>query len=285
MRKLWKQLAATLLCLSGCSTPPPSGGIFHWAVYYDDALPAEAFKNLDLVVFDRKHYPAFKSLKGKTIVLAYVSIGEVHGGTPDQNTLEEQGLILEHNTKWNSYVVDVTSSTWRQLVLGKVDDAVAKGFDGVMLDTADSPLYYAETKTPARLNEVREALASLIQAMRHEHPTLKIMVNRGFSLLPIVAEDIDYVLAESIHTNSNVSTGQFGLNPRNSYTRAAKQLHDLGALAPRLKIFTLDYWNMDDVNGLERIYAVQRRQGFIPYVSTPDLRTFTPEPVSRRRHR
>ena len=285
MRKLWKQLAAMLLCLTGCSTPSQPGAITHWAAYYDDALPAEAFEKLDLVVFDRTHYPAFETLKGETIVLAYISIGEVHGDTADQKLLEEQKLILEHNKTWNSYVVDVTAATWRQLVLGKVDDAIAKGFDGVMLDTADSPLYYARTKAPERLNDVREALISLIKTMRAEHPTLKIMVNRGFVILPQLTEDIDYVLAESIHTNTNVSTGQFWLNPRNTYAEVAKQLHDLGALAPRLKIFTLDYWNMDDVNGLERIYAVQRKQGFIPYVTTPDLRTFTPEPVSRRRHR
>lgn len=285
MRKLWKQLAATLLCLSGCSTPPHPNPTLHWAAYYDDAVAPEAFEDLDLVVFDRKHHPALAPLKGKTILLAYISIGEVHGGTTDQKTLEKENLILEHNTVWNSHVVDVTAATWRKLVLGKVDNAVAQGFDGVMLDTADSPLYYAETKTPERLDDVREGLVGIIRAIRTAHPTLKIMVNRGFDILPLVATDIDYVLAESIYTKTNVSTGQFGLIPRNTYLEVAEQLQDLGALAPRLQIFTLDYWNMDDVNGLESIYAVQRAQGFIPYVTTPDLRRFTPEPISRRRHR
>ncbi|MBX9726864.1 MAG: hypothetical protein K2X09_06330, partial [Rickettsiales bacterium] len=60
MRKLWKQLAAMLVCLTGCSTPPEPGAITHWAAYYDDALPARAFETLDLVVFDRTHYPAFE---------------------------------------------------------------------------------------------------------------------------------------------------------------------------------------------------------------------------------
>ena len=110
------------------------------------------------------------------------------------------------------------------------------------------------------------------------------MVNRGFSILPSVSGDIDYILAESIMSHPDVSTGQFVLFPALVTNQVAEQLRRVVALAPQLQVFTLDYWNQDDVKGLERIYASQRTQGFVPYVSTPDLARFTPEPRATTTH-
>lgn len=280
MLNLWQQMAASLLCLAGQASgpdtaPPPRS----WAAYYDSALPAERFKHLDLVVFDRRHHPDFMPLKGKTTVLAYVSIGEVYDDVPEKTELTEEGALLAQHAHWKSHVVDATSPQWRHWVLGYVEDAVAQGFDGVMLDTADSPIAWAQAHAPERTEAMRAGIAELVQAIRAANPGLKIMINRGFGILPLVAQDIDYVLAESIYTNTNVSSGQFTLFPPSTYDQVAKQLHDVNTLAPGLRIFTLDYWKMDDVSGLETIYAAQRAQGFTPYVATPDLRLFAPEPA------
>jgi uncharacterized protein (TIGR01370 family) len=283
MRRRFKQSLAALLCLVGCTpTPRPPGDIKHWAVYYDDALPASAFKGMDLVIFDRRYHPKFESLKGKAHVLAYVSAGEVYDDVPERKILAKSKVLLGQNPRWKSHAVDLTSPEWREMVLDYVDDAVKRGFDGVMLDTLDSPLHWAETKAPERLDTMREAAASLVAGIRLRHPKVKIMVNRGFTVLPAIAPDIDYVLAESILTNTDVSTGQFSMFSPNTYHQAATQLHRVVALAPHLQVLTLDYWNQDDVNGLESIYAMQRASGFVPYVTTPDLKRYTPEPTSPR---
>jgi len=166
---------------------------------------------MDLVVFDRRHHPKFATLKGKTEVLAYVSIGEVYDNVPERAALEKKKAILTKNEHWNSHVVDITSPLWRKLVLGYVDDAAQKGFDGVMLDTLDSPLHWAETFQPQRLASFERAAASLIKSIRAAHPGMKIMVNRGFSILPMVSADIHYILAESIMSRPDVSSGQFVL--------------------------------------------------------------------------
>lgn len=279
MGKRFKQVVAVLLFLAGCTaTMRPTGDIKHWAAYYDEALPAKTFKHYDLVVFDRRHHPKFEELKGKTKVLAYVSIGEVYDDVPEKKRLEKAGAILFENEKWNSHAVDVTSPLWRKLVLGYVDDAAQKGFDGVMLDTIDSPLHWAETQAPERLQAMREGVANLIGAIRATHPTMRIMVNRGFAILPMVADNIDYVLAESIMTHPSETSGQFAFFSSQTTTEVARELHLVVSRAPHLQVLTLDYWNMDDVNGLERIYAAHRAQGFVPYVTTPDLTTHTPEP-------
>ncbi len=283
MRRYLKNGITALLCLTGCVSVQKMAGITPirtWAIYYDHQLPAKTFKNVDLVVFDRRYYPKFDALKGKTIVLAYVSAGEVYDDVPERKLLQQKNLILFQNERWKSHAVDLTALEWQKMVLDQVDDAARKGFDGVMLDTIESPLYWAATKEPARLPAMRQAAADLIHAIRKYRPDMKIMVNRGFDVLPLVANDIDYVLAESILTNTNVSTGQFYLNPPEVYQQVAAQLHTVVALAPQLQVFTLDYWKQDDVKGLETIYAEQRANGFIPYVNTPALNTYTPEPSS-----
>ena len=176
--------------------------------------------------------------------------------------------------------MDITSPIWQAMVLAYVDDAASKGFDGVMLDAIDSPLYWAEKNAPKKLDLMQAHAATLIHAIHKAHPSMKIMLNRGFSLLPLVAYEIDYVLAESIMINTDLSTRQFTPFSPNTYNEAVAQLQHAVALAPHLRVFTLDYWNQDDGKGLEHIYTTQRAQGFTPYVTTPDLRRFTP---NRRR--
>ncbi|MES2984663.1 MAG: endo alpha-1,4 polygalactosaminidase [Pseudomonadota bacterium] len=287
MRKRLKQALTALLCLTGCTPLTRTGTDMQaWAVYYDTKLPASAFSSMDLVVFDRRSYPKFKELKGDTLVLAYVSMGEVYDDVPEKDILKGKKLLLSQHPVWKSHAVDLTSPIWRNMVLSYVDDAASKGFDGVMLDTVDAPLHWAEVNAPGRVDAMREGAAMLIHAIRAKHPKMKIMLNRGFSVLTDVAPDIDYVLAESILANTNVSTGHFELFPPKTVAEVAKKLQNVVALAPHLQVFTLDYWYQDDARGLERIYAMQRAQGFIPYVTLPDLQHFTPEAVPvRRDHR
>ncbi|NBV79638.1 MAG: hypothetical protein EBR62_07240, partial [Verrucomicrobia bacterium] len=47
---------------------------------------------------------------------------------------------------------------------------------------------------------------------------------------------------------------------------------------PKLRVFTLDYWDPADTAGLKDLYRRQRAQGFVPYVSTPLLDTIIGEP-------
>lgn len=248
-----------------------------WAIYYDEALPAESFVGYDVVVFDRKHHPDFLVLKGETKVLAYVSIGEVHGNTPEQERMAAEGSLGKQNG-WGSYPVDIESPIWQGLVMAQVSDAMHRGFDGVMLDTLDTPLWQAQQTSHPDYVRVQAAAAQIIHDLRIAYPDMKIMLNRGFEILPRVAKDIDYALGESILSETNVLTGQSKLFPPESFATAASKLLEAQEISPRLKIYTLDYWNQDDVRGLRKLYSLQRARGFAPYVTTPDLRSHTPEP-------
>ena len=249
-----------------------------WVAYYDTKMPAEAFKDYDLVIFDRVYHPDFRSLRKKTIVLAYVSMGEVPDNSQDKHLLEADHALFLTKNRWGNWPVTLASARWREIVLSHVDDAISNGFDGVMLDTVDSALHASASVSPALAMSNRDAAVALINQIRDRHPNVKIMLNRGFDILPNVADKIDYALAESILTEINLSTGQSSLNPSNSYQQAANLLLWARDLSPKIKIYTLDYWSLDDLDGVKAIYTTQRAQGFAPYVSTPDLRQFTPEP-------
>lgn len=280
-------LLSLALLVTACATEEPMPQAIRsndrWAVYYDEELPAAAFHDYDLVVFDRRHHPDIAPLKGKTIVLAYVSAGEVHDGTAEQKRMAKENLLGAQN-RWGSYPVDITSPIWHGLIFAQVSDALQRGFDGVMLDTLDTPLHLAGQESGRAARKTEKAAARLIKDLRRAYPGMKIMVNRGFTILPKVAKTIDYALGESMLAQTDVSTGQFILFPPEDYASAASKLLEAREISPRLKLYTLDYWNQDDVHGLRKLYALQRSRGFVPYVTTPDLRRHTPEPVPSRMH-
>lgn len=252
--------------------------IRRWAAYYHTALTAEAFQALDLIVFDRRYHPDFSLLKGKTELLAYVSIGEVHGDTKERRTLEKESLILYKNERWGSYAVDLRAPLWQDMVLAQVADALTQGFDGVFLDTVDSPLHWASQQPTDTYKKIKASAISLIRAIRTRHPHIKLMLNRGFEIAGDVAGSLDYLLAESILSYKDVFTGQFQLIPPEAYGNAVAQLQTIIARAENIQVLTLDYWNTGDGAGIDRIYQTQRAAGFVPYVTSSDLTHYTAEP-------
>jgi hypothetical protein len=104
------------------------------------------------------------------------------------------------------------------------------------------------------------------------------MVNRGYALMPEIAGSIDIVLGESVLTTFDAATRAYARVPEPDVAWQVEALRRAKALNPALRIFTLDYWDPADTAGVRRIYAEQRANGFVPYVSTPMLDTLIEEP-------
>lgn len=259
------------------STLNPSTARF--VVYYGNNLPWQAFAPYSVVVFDRDKHPPLSSLRAPSrVLLAYVSIGEVEKSRSDYRAIEDQGLVLDTMSSWNgAAVVDVRKREWADYLLNSLIPAVtAQGFDGIMLDTADS-LIEMERTEPVRYAGLSDATVDLIKVIRERYPHLVIMLNRGFEILPRVDRDIDLVLAESIFTHWT-GTGTPTLVPDATYRHYEALLKEVKEDASRLKVATIDYWPTKDKETIRRIYATQRANGFIPYVTEPDLQSLTPEP-------
>lgn len=283
-------LFALVLAIAACTSEKPKtlpkvAAMDRWVAYYNDTLPASAFAEYDLVVFDREHHPDFSGLLGQSkrpTILAYVSMGEVHGHEKALRAmLREEGAILGKNERWNSYIVDITHPIWHAHLLDELlPDVVAQGFDGVMLDTLDSALH-AEGQDKA---ELYLTAVQLIREIRARYPQMRIMLNRGYEILPYVANSVDYALAESVYFSYDPATNVSTRQPSSATQPFVDILQQARANAPKLQVFTLDYWHAEDSSGIFRVYKEQRGRGFIPYVATPDLRQLVPEPGDPAKH-
>jgi uncharacterized protein (TIGR01370 family) len=246
-----------------------------WVVYYADKAPAEQFLPYDLIVFDSETHPPLRPLmhRGK-VLLGYLSLGEAENYRPYFKKLQAKNLLLVPKKNWKGhYVVDIHNPAWSAMVIEELIPALLhQGFDGIMIDTMDSPLQL-EADQPARYPGMKEAAVRLIKAIREHYPNITIMLNRGFKLLPSVEREIDMVLAESILARSDSET-----EAGEAYQRVADMLRQVQSRAPHVKVYTLDYWPPEDKAGMAAIYEAQRQQGFNPYVATPDLHSLIPEP-------
>jgi uncharacterized protein (TIGR01370 family) len=269
-------LIAGLLPFHATAAAAPST----YAIYYADKEPAAAFESYDLVVFDSDRYPPIATLKEKgKIVLGYISLGEVEKYRPYFNDVKKAGLLIEKNEVWtDAYKVDVRNPLWTKMVIEQlVPEILAKGFDGVFLDTLDNPGDLERTN-PARFRGMTHAAAQLVKAIKHNFPKALIMQNRGYELLPEVAPHIDMVLGESVYTDYNFDKKTYGFVPTDLYQLQVKMMKDAQKIAPNLKVYTLDYWKEDDSKTITQIYKTQRENGFIPYVATIALDKIVHEP-------
>lgn len=277
-----KRAVAASLIVCGCGITQPSTQPIpqeKFAIYYDKILPADYFKEFDLVVFDAEFYPDFASLQPRTTVLGYVSVGEVHGFDKILPQLRMENAVLAKNSEWDSYTVDIRNKTWRQYLLKeKIPALVRAGFNGVMIDTVDSALAF-ETRDNPQYTGMYFSGAQLIHQIRRDYPQLKIMVNNGYALIDAISHDIDYVLAESAFAKFDKMTKHYSIWDESAQKPIVTLLHRAMKNNPQLKVYTLDYWDNSDVQGINLIYQTQRQRGFIPYVTTPDLRSAHKEPA------
>ncbi|NUO55242.1 MAG: hypothetical protein HOV71_05730 [Hamadaea sp.] len=113
--------------------------------------------------------------------LAYLSLSEDQGPpAPWQRD--------DRNPDWGGHFVHVDHPGWVENILNQADTALAMGFDGLFLDTLNVELTYPQ--------DVPHLLA-LISDLRRTAGSAYILANRGFGMLPDLAELVNGVLFES----------------------------------------------------------------------------------------
>lgn len=251
-----------------------------WVVCYSADVAAEALLPYELVVLDlESHPPLDKLLAADRHVLAYLSLTEMGRAHAAFGDVVKAGLVLDQHPVWTgSQYIDFRSPAWSRIVVEQlVPRALEQGFTGLFLDTLDDA-EFLETKDPKAYQGMREAAISLVRDIRRKYPSLTLMVNRGYAVLPDIAGSVDIVLGESVIGSFDGETGAYkrmsdaDIEWQVSALRAAKARHET------LKVFTLDYWDPKDGAGVARLYREQRANGFAPYVSTPMLDAVVPEP-------
>lgn len=251
-----------------------------WVVYYGPNLPPETFSEYQLVVLEPDHHPDIGLLleQGKT-VLGYISLGEISNTRGYFQDIEKEGILYSVNPQWpESRYVDMRSSKWTCKVVQDLIPAILfQRFSGIFIDTIDNA-ETMETSDPVAFKGMQEAAIQLIRTIRLHFPEIKIMLNRGFAVLPKLHHTIDMELAESIYTKHDFKNGKDTFVNEEIYRELTDQLKSLQKANPHLELYSLDYWNSQDSQGIKAIYNRQRKEGFIPYVSTTSLSEIIPEP-------
>ncbi len=212
---------------------------------------------------------------------AYLSIVEVSRDAGYAAELDRRKIrrVVE-NPVWGSDSVDITSPAWKQLVIETLAErAVAKGFDGFFLDTVDS-LAHLIHKEPERSSEYRAALIGLIKDLKQAYPDKKILVNRGFSLLPDLGEAVDGLVVESVFRTYNFAERRYERSREGDTEQLVKWIKEIRSSG--LPVAVIDYVNPGDrqlaLQTARRIEALDC-QGFI---TTPALNGALLGPVRER---
>ena len=174
--------------------------------------------------FDFRH--GLLADRGKTL-LGYLSLGEVEQYRPYFSDVESEGILLGENEDWEgSFFVDVRDPRWTSRVIEQlVPEILRRGFAGVFLDTLDNA-GHLERLNPARNRGMTIAAARLVRTIRFHYPTIRIMMNRGYEILPEVESHIDMVLGESVFADYDFQSKTYRLVPRDLYRRQVNLLQE-----------------------------------------------------------
>lgn len=248
----------------------PAPLVKNWVCFYGSDDNTKEFGRFDLAVLDPSTTQPAKNAAGRPIKLGYVSVGEVAESNKLYARLKGKRFLLEKNENWNTHVVDVRALGWRQTLFGTLAPEIyAKGFDGVFLDTMDSPL--GMERKDRKYKGMADALVKVVKALRDKYPHGLICQNRGFEVLERTAPYIDYVLIESLYTSVDFENKTYGR------TSDADRESMLGAVAkaksvnPALIVLTLEYAKSGNAAQATEAIEYSQKHGFAPYVSTHAL--------------
>ena len=272
----WTRWTTTLLLLTAACSQPPRTWVCNYAADADPALLAP----YGLVVVDAAWPGQVGALKAqKALALAYISLGELHAQRPQFAAAKAAGLLVVENPNWpGAWLVDVRDPRWHRLIVEEMaPPLIARGFDGFFLDTVDSALHLEATQ-PERFGGMRAGAIQLIQALHARFPRARLLLNGALPLVGSLRAEVGMVAVESSLTDWDFSAKQGRWRTASERAWVKERLTAAQAANPELAVYTLDYWDPQDRDGLTRIYREQRAAGFVPYVATIGLDRVVPEP-------
>lgn len=258
----------------------PAGNDWRWAVDYGARTDPSHARQYDLLVLEPDHARPLAPLRRPgALAIGYISLGEVEKRRPFAAALANAGALLAANPHWpDARYADLRHPRWRAEVLDRlVPTIMARGYNGIFIDTLDNAEAMERADPIGRAGMI-DAAASLVRAIHERFPAAIIVINRGYALLPQVADAIDGVLGEAMATRWNFATRGYDRLSDTDWQWQAERLRAAKAKNPALALLTLDYWDPADAAGVRALYTRERAAGFVPYVSVLALDRILPEP-------
>ena len=267
MMKTW--LTALLMAFSGllsatCGQAEPAVALF-----YGSNAPLDELKAFDIVVVDPDHDSdpaAFR--RPYSELYAYIAIGEAH---PTRGYFSDipPAARLSMNQDWNSLIIDLAHPQWPDFVAERIVAPLwQKGYRGFFLDTLDS--YRRSAKFDEQAQQA--GLVATIETLHQRFPGIRLILNRGFEIVPRVRNEIQMVAAESLFRGWDAGNRRYVEVPEADrewlldQLRTVRDVHGLPVLA-------IDYVAPHD-RALTRATAERiRALGIIPWVTDAALET------------
>lgn len=265
------------------SAAAPSGTSPTFALYYGEDPPVDQLSAFDAAVVEPdSHFNPRAHPMPHTTWFAYASVGEVLPSRPWFNAMPKSWL-QGSNAAWASRVVDQSQADWPAFF---VDHVIAplwqRGYRGFFLDTLDS--YQLVAKTDDERARQQAGIVAVIRAIKTRYPDAKLILNRGFELMPQVHDQVYAVAFESLYRSWNQGEQRYG------EVSAADRAWLLGQARTiqsqyHLPVVSIDYCPPADAACARDTVAKIRADGIVPYVTDGGLKTMgvgSIEPVKRR---
>ena len=211
-----------------------------------------------------------RDLPPDTIRLAYLSVGEASAHRGDWRLLHDQSFLVEPNPDWpENERVDLRDDRWQRILLSEdVPRLLGLGFDGLMLDTIDTPPYL-EDRDPIRFAGSRQALRTWLGRLRATFPGA-IVIGNGALALPDAAPYLDGFVVEGVFATYDFSRRLYRATTEPERQWKLAQIDKARAIAPR-PVFTIEYADFGDLALGRWAVAQASQRGFRPYVGVKDL--------------
>ncbi len=266
-------LAATLCALSAVSaaragTDAPTLRV---AFYYGATPPTELLVRYDIAVLEPDSgFRPREHVLPNTQWFAYASVGEI---TPQRAYFAKlpKDWLLGHNTDWASRVVDQSRPDWPAFFVNHVIAPLwARGYRGFFLDTLDS--YQLVKMTEAERARQRDGIVRVIRSIKTRYPAARLILNRGFELLPRIYGDVSAVAFESLYSGWDQARARYvRVNDadRNWLLAAARDVKSRYGLP----VIAIDYCAPDDAECARRTAERIAADGIAPFITDGSLQT------------
>ncbi|MFZ4757681.1 MAG: bifunctional glycoside hydrolase 114/ polysaccharide deacetylase family protein [Burkholderiaceae bacterium] len=265
-------LTATPDTADGTPTPIGAPG-WSFALHYGATPPLDDLRAFDTVVVDPDHGldPAVHRRRslGRSELFAYVSVGEVH---PSRRWAAEVPPQMAPGVQpaWGTRVIDPAHPDWPDFLVERVVAPLwARGYRGLFLDTMDSWLLLPGDETLAAAR--RDGLVRAVERLSTRFPGVKLVVNRGFEVLPRIAPHVAAVAAESLYRRWRQAESRFEEVPPDDRDWLLARLGEARALG--LPTIAIDYVPPAQRALTRETAARIAAHGVVPYVTDPKLET------------
>lgn len=250
-------------------------------INYSDQVPPGDLLAFDTCILSPENRTALPEDAPAQTFLGYLSVVEIAGDASYRQAALDAGVQpLGNNTTWNSTLVNPAQSEWQRFVLETLaPKIIERGYDGFFLDTAESVEYLAE-HTPTQREQYYQGLKELVISLREQYPQAKIVINRGFSVLPDLYDTVDGVLVESLFRAYDYDKEVYTESSENDQAWLLERLHP--AREAGLSVYVADFLPRTEATLARETVARIREEGFIPLITEPDLMGKIVAPLSRK---